>query len=122
MTAILSTMLAIAITLGVGGEAEIWGVERAPEATFKQIEHVTAPIVTEGDCVVIQIDTDASGAITMRYANWIFLGDIEVGQIRASLVGPFLQVAFNEPQDRDAWNMDLRSIDVSGKTQVTICI
>ena len=116
---VLAMMAALAITLGLNGVAEIW--ELRPDQNWVQSTAALAPAPTEErPCVSIPIYTDADGFLSAPYSEWVYTGGLEVGDIRASMVGRFLNIAFGQ-SGVSSWDMVLSSIDVTGMDKVTIC-
>ena len=112
----IAMMAALAITLGLNGVSEIW--ELRPDQNW--VQSTAAPVVDERACVTIPIYTDADGFLSAPYSERSFTGGLNANDIRASLVGHFLNIAFDQ-SGVSSWDMILSSIDVTGLDKVTIC-
>ena len=114
---VLAMMAALAITLGLNGVAEIW--ELRPDQNW--VQSTTAPAVDERACLVVPIHTDDEGFLFLGpESERTFTGGLTISDIRVSMVGHFLNVAFGQ-SGVDSWDMVLSSIDVTGLDKVTIC-
>ena len=127
----LAAMAAIAITLGVNSAGEIWELpDTAPATNFVESSapvDVVAEVVAEAACVVIPVHHEvvetASGAYDWIYtdtSDWAKSGDWSSHTVQADVVGNFLVIGFDQPGEYSA-DMDLRSIDVSDASEVTVC-
>ena len=115
---VLAAMAAIAITLGLNGTAEIWELPPDPTQNWVQTQTVT---VEDRACVTIPIHVDDDGfAYLGPESERTFTGGLTISDIRVSMVGHFLNIAFNPPLI-DSWDMVLSSIDVTELDKVTIC-
>ena len=118
---VLAAMAALAITLGLNGVAEIWELPvDDPTLAWVQVTTVPLPTIEERACVTIPIYTDADGFLSAPYSERSFTGGLNANDIRASLVGHFLNIAFDQ-SGVNSWDMILSSIDVTGLDKVTIC-
>ena len=114
---VLAMMAALAITLGLNGVAEIW--ELRPDQNW--VQSTAAPVVDERACLVVPIHTDVEGSLFLGpETERTHTGELAVGDIRASLVGRFLNIAFGQ-SGVSSWDMVLSSIDVTRLDKVTIC-
>ena len=114
---VLAMMAALAITLGLNGTAEIW--ELRPDQNW--VQSTAAPAVDERACLVVPIHTDDEGFLFLGpETERTHTGGLAVGDIRASLVGHYLNIAFGQSRV-SSWDMVLSSIDVTGLDKVTIC-
>ena len=114
---VLAAMAALAITLGLNGVAEIW--ELHPDQNW--VQSTAAPVVDERACLIVPIHTDDEGFLFLGpESERTFTGGLTISDIRVSMVGHFLNIAFNPPLV-DSWDMELSSIDVTGMDKVTIC-
>ena len=115
---VLAMMAAIAVTLGLSGTAEVWELPPDPTQNWVQTQTVT---VDDRACVTIPIHVDDDGfAYLGPESERTFTGGLTISDIRASLVGRFLNIGIGQT-GLVSWNMELSSIDVTGLTEVTIC-
>ena len=122
---ILAAMAAIAFTLGIGGTTEVWGVTD-PGVGFVHVAHeVQVQIEQPGQCATAQIATDSDGFVKLAPSDtWVLTGGLELGQVRMSMVGHFVNVAVGYPGDRPPSSAELVlwSIDATGLDKVTVCL
>ena len=114
---VLAAMAALAITLGLNGTAEIW--ELHPDQNW--VQSTAAPVVDERTCVTIPVHVEDDGDLFLGpESERTFTGGSTISDIRASMVGHFMNIAFGQ-ENVDSWDMVLSSIDVTGMDKVTIC-
>ena len=114
---ILAAMAAIALTLGISGNAEIWTLTDQPEANWTPAEVV---VEIPAACVTIPITVNEVGTPLAGFAGRTYTGGLTSQDVQASTVGHFLNVGFDQ-YGLDSWDMVLTSIDVTGLTEVSIC-
>ena len=120
---ILAAMAAIAFTLNIGGATEVWGVTD-PGIGFVHIEH-EVQVEQPGQCATAQITTDGDGFVKLAPSDtWVLIGGLELGQVRMSMVGHFINVAVGYPGDQPPSSAELVlwSIDATGLDKVTVCL
>ena len=116
---VLAMMAAIAVTLGLSGTAEVWELPPDPTQNWVQTQTVT---VDDRACVTIPIHTEDDGDLFLGpESERVHTGGLTISDIRASLVGHYLNIAFGYSADVDSRDMELSSIDVIGLAEVTIC-
>lgn len=124
---------AIAVTLGTGGATETWVLDDDPALTWVRTIATEVPVATttvsvvhvdhtaERACVMVPIHREADGDLYLGpESERVFTGGLEMSDIRASLVGHYLNIAFEQALV-DSWDMELSSIDVIELDKVTIC-
>ena len=141
ITALLAA--AIAVTVTTGGDTEVWVLPDDPNLnwTTTTVEPVVLPAdplevymaavttttavhvhTADRACVTIPIHVEDDGDLFLGPGSErTHTGGLEVGDIRASMVGHYLNIAFGYSADVDSRDMELSSIDVTGLTEVTIC-
>jgi hypothetical protein len=128
---VLAAMAALAITLGINSAGDIWELpDVAPATHFAESSapvDVAVEAVAEAACVVIPVYHDvvetASGTYDWIYTDasaWVESGDWSAHTVQADVVGNFLVIGFDQAGAYSA-EMDLRSIDVSDASEVTVC-
>ena len=120
---ILAAMAAIAFTLGLGGQAEVWGVTD-PGVGFVHVEH-TVQVEQPAQCATAQITTDGDGYVKLAPSDtWVLTGGLELGQVRMSMVGPYVNIAVGYPgnQPPSSAEMVVWSIDATDLDGVTVCL
>jgi len=117
---ILVTMAAIAFTLGIGGQAEVWTVTDPPVG-FEHVPHETV-IEQPAQCVTAGIIWDGSPRLE-NGLDWVYDGGIEPGMIRLTIVGRYVWVAVGYTAQTDSRDMVIWSVPVvDGDEQVTACL
>ena len=142
ITALLAA--AIAVTVTTGGDTEVWVLPDDPNLnwTTTTVEPVVLPAdplevymaavtttttavhvhTADRACVTIPIHVEDDGDLFLGpESERTHTGGLAVGDIRASMVGHYLNIAFGYSADVDSWDMVLSSIDVTGLAEVTIC-
>ena len=149
ITALLAA--AIAVTVTTAGDTEVWVLPDDPNLNWVQTTTTTVePVVLPADplevymaavttttvapttavhvhtadraCVTIPIHVEDDGDLFLGpESERTFTGELAVGDIRASMVGHYLNIAFGYSADVDSRDMELSSIDVTGLAEVTIC-
>ena len=116
---LLAAILALAVTLMISGAVEVWELLTDPPEVWVQ---TTAAPTTEGRaCVTVPIHTEDDGDLYLGpESERTFTGGLTIGDIRVSLVGHYLNIAFEQPLV-DSWDMVLSSIDATGLTEATVC-
>ncbi len=119
---ILVTMAAIAFTLGIGGQAEVWGVTD-PGVGFVHVAH-EVQVEQPAQCATAQIITDGQFVKLAPSDTWILTGGLELGQVRMSMVGHYVNIAFGYPGDQppSSAEMVVWSIDATDLNKVTVCL
>ena len=132
ITALLAA--AIAVTVTAGGDTEVWVLPDDPNLnwTTTTVEPVVLPAdplevymaavtttthvhTADRACVTIPIHVEDDGDLFLGpESERTHTGGLAVGDIRASLVGRFLNIAFGYSADVDSRDMELSSIDVTG--------
>lgn len=125
--------MAIAVALGIGGDTEIWVLDDDPSLNWVRVtttvtttEPPTATVVhvhaAERACVTIPIHVEDDGDIYLGpELERTFTGGLTMSDIRVSMVGHFLNIAFGYIVAVDPEDMVLSSIDATGLAEVTIC-
>ena len=139
ITALLAA--AIAVTVTTGGDTEVWVLPDDPNLnwTTTTVEPVVLPadplevymtavtttthVHTEDRaCVTIPIHVEDDGDLFLGpESERTHTGGLAISDIRASMVGHFLNIAFGYSADVDSRDIELSSSDVTGLTEVTIC-
>ena len=119
---ILVTMAAIAFTLGIGGQAEVWSVTD-PSVGFVHVEH-TVQVEQPVQCVTMPITIEGGSPKLGGSDTQVYTGGLEPGMIRMSMVGYFVNVAVGYPGDQppSSAEMVVWSIDATGLSEVTVCL
>lgn len=126
----LAVMLAIAIAIGNTGTADIWNVatDGGPSAVVATSVEVVPPV--EGVCLTVGLDWSDEARAPAASIAWkmdgakVDFGDIPVArQFRWAVVGTFLQLNMvdKDAKHMSSWDQALTSVDIAGKSEVTVC-
>jgi len=137
MMKLLMMMLAVAISIGQTGTAEIWDVAidggvSTKVATVETVETVETPPPTpvEAVCLTLTLDWSPDVISVVTGETWTMDGavvnftDIPIGrQFRWGLVGTFLQLNMDGASavGKGSAEQTLTSVEVAGETEVKVC-
>ena len=123
--------MAIAVTVTAGGDTETWVLDDDPALNWVRTIATETPVTTtvvhvdhtaDRACVTIPIHVEDDGDLYLGpESERTFTGGLTISDIRASIVGHYLNIAFGYSATVDSLDMELSSIDVTGLTEVTIC-
>lgn len=122
MTAIehlLAAMLAVAISTGTSGDADIWQYEPVPKPVDQWVQVAEPPIVEPERCLIITYGWVQGSP---RQTSVELTDNLEPWEIRVAIVGTYLWVQFDREVGTGDSQTDVSSIPLTvGSDRTEIC-
>lgn len=113
---IIARIIALALALGLTGQADIWEQPRTQDTEATHIATIPADQIDPIDDTCLTVDIVNHGNEQYQIVTKL---DTYKG-VQVGLEGQYLQYAFDQ-RGLDTRDMTISSIDITGKDQVIIC-